>query len=216
MIQVRRNCFETNSSSTHCLSIMKRSWYDLWKEGTLVLSIHYIWGQEDKDENLGTSIKPIINLPENYKNLKEAKLLSKAKNGDSDHEYYYENLSYGDDGFMRTSGNFDTYAPIIRAIDASKQVEENVKMLKEYIREDKKDNWYVEYLKENNKFEPFIQLIEEYGRTGEFTEEMYNWFPNYLFYKPEEYKQMLIHDDCYSPFIHIYEDVVAMGYYFHS
>ena len=216
MIQIRKNCFETNSSSTHCLSIIKRDIYNDWRNHSIALSIHYLWSHEDRDEKLGTDVKPTIKLPENSNDIKQAIALAKQLDKDCFNEYCYSNLSYGDNGFMRTNGNFDTYAPIIRVVDASKAVEENVKILREYIKEDKEDNWYVNYLKESNQYDEFLSLIDEYEKTGVFTEEMYKKFPNYLFYTPEEYKQMLMHDDCYSPFIHVYEDVVAMGYYFHS
>ena len=216
MIQIRKNCFETNSSSTHCLSIINRAIYNEWKNHSIVLSIHYIYGHEDIDEKIGSDVEPTIKLPENFNNLEKAKEIAKKTDGNYAREYCYENLSNGDNGFMRTNGNFDTYAPIIRILDIHQQVVENVKILREYIREDKKDDWYVAYLKEENKFDSFVNLIDEYEKTGTFTEEMYKSFPNYLFYTPEEYKQMLMHDDCQSPFIHIYEDVVAMGYYFHS
>ena len=211
MIQVRRNIFETNSSSTHCLTIMPRDMYDDWRNEQIAVSIQYIYNTEDKDKNFGRN--PEIRLPLNFNTAKQAANLSKETYGKGDRYYEFCNLSNGDDGFMCTWGNFDTYAPVVRTIEVDKQVEENVKLLNDYIRTSK---WYMDYLKESGQYEHFLELVKQYGETGEFTEDMYNKFPNYLYYKADEYYEVLKHDDCYSPFIHAFKDYVAFGYWFHS
>lgn len=211
MLQVRRNIFETNSSSTHCLTIMPRDMYDDWRNEQIAVSIQYIYNTEDKDKNFGRD--PEIRLPLNFNTNKQAVNISKETYGNGDRYYEFCNLSNGDDGFMRTWGNFDTHAPVVRIIEVDKQVEENVKLLNDYIRTSK---WYMDYLKESGQYEHFLELVKQYGETGEFTEDMYNKFPNYLYYKADEYYEVLKHDDCYSPFIHAFKDYVAFGYWFHS
>lgn len=211
MIQVRRNIFETNSSSTHCLTIMDRDMYDDWRNEQIAVSIQYIYNTEDKDKNFGRD--PEIRLPLNFNTPKQAKNIAKEKDGDENYDYRYHGLSNGDDGFMRTWGNFDTYAPVVRTVEIDKQVEENVKLLNDYIRTSK---WYMDYLKESGKYDHFLELVKQYEETGEFTVEMYSAFPNYLYYTADEYYEMLSYDDCYSPFIHAFKDYVAFGYWFHS
>ena len=211
MIQVRRNIFETNSSSTHCLTIMPRDMYDDWRNDQIAVSIQYVYSSDEKDKNFGRD--PEIRLPLNFNTLQQAKNISKETYGNGDRYYEFCNLSNGDDGFMRTWGNFDTYAPVVRTVEIDKQVEENVKLLNDYIRTSK---WYMDYLKELGQYEHFLELVKQYEETGELTEEMYGKFPNYLYYTADEYYEVLKHDDCHSPFIHAFNDYVAFGYYFHS
>lgn len=215
MIQTRNNIFETNSSSTHCLTVMKREMYDLWKDYKIALSIHYIFSAKGNDLQIGTDIKPAINLPENFVSIEKAKTLSKEKEYKFDYYYYYENLRFGDNGFMGNWGNFDTYAPIVRQIDINLKKEENVKMLRYYII-DERNSSYMQCLKDENRYDSFVALIDEYEKTGQFTEEMYKRFPTFLFFDYDEYIEMLKHDECHSPFIHVYADIVAFGHYFHS
>ncbi len=215
MIQVRDSIFETNSSSTHCFTVMKRDMYELWKNYKIALSIDYIYSCNDRGYELGTDVEPTINLPENFMSIERAKTLSKEREDKYDHYYDYENLRFGDNGFMRNWGNFDTYAPIVRQIDIDKKKEENVKMLRYYISNER-NSMYVQYLKEQNRYDNFVALIDEYEKTGQFTEEMYSRFPNFLFFDYDEYMTMLDYDECHSPFIHVYADIVAFGHYFHS
>lgn len=212
MIQVRKSTFETNSSSTHCLTIMNRTLYDYWRDHTVCLSIHYAWNADESNEELGTDIMP-SSLPSNFNDRKKSIQMSREKHGDENHDFYYSNLSYGDNGFMRSSGNFDSYASRIRVCSMTDQKKENIKMIDFYLN---KDGWYNDYLKESGKYDHAMALLEEYKNTGKFTDEMYEHFPTTLFFTPEEYSEMQKHDDCYSPFIHVYDDVVAFGYYFHS
>ena len=177
--------------------------YDDWKNHKIALSIHYVLDAENKYDNFVTDIKPAINLPENFNNLEKAKKIAIEKYKDQGRNFYFKNLAYGDNGFMSTNGNFDTYAPIIRQVDIEKQKEENIKILENYINT---DSCYVNWLKESNKFDEFVELIEIYRYTGNFTEEMYKQFPIYLFYTPEQYETALKFDDCDSTFIHVFAD----------
>lgn len=211
MIQVRSNIFETNSSSTHCLTIMDRPMYDQWRKGEIAVSIQYIYDDEEKDKNFG--VTPDIRLPKNFNTKKQAENIAKNKDGKKETYYRYSGLSNGDNGFMCTCGNFDTEAPIVRSIVVLNQKEENIKLLTNYIRDNK---WYIDYLKESNEYEKFMNLINEYKETGKITKDMCKMFPSYLYYTADEYVEALKHDDCYSPFIHVFEKYVAFGYYFHS
>lgn len=212
MIQVRNNIFETNSSSSHSLTVMPRTLYNDWRSGKVALSIRYIFNGEEVDK-YKFNRAPAVNLPENFNDKNKAIAIKKEKNNSWYDAYDYENLRDGDNGFMRNWGNFDTYAPVVMSANAEDQVKENLKMLETYIDTSK---WYIDYLKENNKYDAFMTLIEEYKNTGKFTEEMYDQFPDYLFYTADEYYEMLGHNECHSPFIHVFADVVAFGHYFHS
>ena len=207
MIQVRSNIFETNSSSTHCLTIMERPMYDNWRKNEIAISIQYIYNDEEKDKNFG--VTPNIRLPKNFNTKKQAENIAKEREGKKEFYYRYSGLSNGDNGFMCTWGNFDTEAPVVRSISIDKQKDENLKLLTNYIRDSK-------WLKECGEYDNFIKLINEYKEKGEFTEDMYNMFPSYLYYTADQYYEALKHDDCYSPFIHVFEKYVAFGYYFHS
>ena len=212
MIQIRKNCFETNSSSTHCLSIIGKPVYDNWRNHKIVLNINYIFNSTDNLKN--DSINVISDIPSNFINCEKSKELSMKQYGNEFHEYEFGNLSYGDNGFMRSWGNFDTNSSIVKFIQFENQINENTNILYEYLNN---DSWYIDYLKESSKYENFIKLIEEYKNSGKFIIDMYKMFPNHiLYYTPEEYVEMLKYDDCYSPFIHVYNDIVAFGYYFHS
>lgn len=213
MIQIRNNVFETNSSSSHSLCVMKREMYNDWKNHKIALSIHYVWGSEEKHDNFGTDIKPTINLPENFNDLERAKKIAIERYNDEGKDLYFDNLQHGDNGFMRTNGNFDTYAPIVRQVEIEKQKEENIKILDNYLTS---DSGYIDWLKETNKYDALVALINQYKETGEFNEDMYKSFPITLFYTPEQYETALKFDDCDSTFIHVFADVVAFGYYFHS
>ena len=147
--------------------------------------------------------------------IEKAKTLSKEREDEYDHYYDYANLRFGDNGFMRNWGNFDTYAPIVRQIDIDKKKEENVKMLRYYVSNERNSS-FMQYLKERNRYDDLVALIDEYEKTGQFTEEMYSRFPNFLFFDYDEYMTMLDYNECHSPFIHVYADTVAFGHYFHS
>ena len=213
MIQVRNNVFETNSSSCHSLCVMKREMYDDWRNHKIALSINYVFNNDHEDDNIGSDIKPSINLPENFNDEKKSHELSKEKYNDPGRDYYFSNLQYGDNGFMSCCGNFDTYAPIVRKVEIENQKEENLKVLGRFITD---DSWFIDWLKENNQYDSLVELINKYKETGEFTEEMYKKFPSHMYYTPEQYVEALSHNDCYSTFIHVFADVVAFGYYFHS
>ena len=49
MIQIRQNIFETNSSSTHSLTICRKDEFDKWKNGEVYLIADIPWGVETKE-----------------------------------------------------------------------------------------------------------------------------------------------------------------------
>ena len=58
MIQIRRSIFETNSSSTHSLSIVAKEDYLKWKKGEVLL---------DKDENIFVPIDELDKYKKEHK-----------------------------------------------------------------------------------------------------------------------------------------------------
>ena len=119
-----------------------------------------------------------------------------------------DDIDGGDsDGFLSTWGNFSTYSLKISTCPIQKKLEENMKILRDWIKEVEKDGgWWISNYK---------ALIDEYERTEVFTDEMYKIFP-YLYYSREEYKEMLLRGNCESPFFYRGEGVVVIGHYFHS
>lgn len=113
------------------------------------------------------------------------------------------------DGFLSTWGNFSTHSLKVSTCPIQKKLEENMKILRDWVKEEEDGGWI-------SKSHPnFKALVDEYERTGVFTDEMYKIFP-YLYYSREEYREMLLRDDCESPFFYRGEGVVVIGHYFHS
>lgn len=113
------------------------------------------------------------------------------------------------DGYLSTWGNFSTHSLKISTCPIQKKLEENMKILRDWIKEEEEDGWI-------SKYHPnFKALVDEYEKTEVFTDEMYKIFPD-LYYSREEYKEMLLRDDCESPFFYRGEGVVVIGHYFHS
>lgn len=113
------------------------------------------------------------------------------------------------DGFLATWGNFSAHSLKISTCPIHKKLEENMKILRDWVKEEEEDGWI-------SKSHPnFKALVDEYEKTEVFTDEMYKIFP-YLYYSREEYKEMLLRDDCESPFFYRGEGVVVIGHYYHS
>lgn len=113
------------------------------------------------------------------------------------------------DGYLSTWGNFSTHSLKVSTCPIQKKLEENMKILRDWVKEEEKGGWI-------SKSHPnFKALVEEYEKTEVFTDEMYKIFP-YLYYSREEYKEMLLRDDCESPFFYRGEGVVVIGHYYHS
>lgn len=113
------------------------------------------------------------------------------------------------DGYLSTWGNFSTHSLKVSTCPIQKKLDENMKILRDWIKEEEEDGWI-------SKYNPnFKALVDEYEKTEVFTDEMYKIFPD-LYYSREEYKEMLLRDDCESPFFYRGEGVVVIGHYFHS
>lgn len=112
------------------------------------------------------------------------------------------------DGYLSTWGNFSAFSLKVSTCPIQKKLEENMKILGNWVKEKEKEEngWWISNFK---------ALIDEYEKTEVFTDEMYKIFP-YLYYSREEYKEMLLRDDCESPFFYRGEGVVVIGHYFHS
>ena len=113
------------------------------------------------------------------------------------------------DGYLSTWGNFSTHSLKVSTCPIQKKLEENMKILRDWVKEAEEDEWIP------MRYPNFKALVDEYEKTGVFTDEMYKIFPN-LYYSREEYKEMLLRDDCESPFFYRGEGVVVIGHYFHS
>lgn len=50
MLQIRRNVFETNSSSTHSITMCAKYDYDRWKNGEVYLNDGWWWGKDNESE----------------------------------------------------------------------------------------------------------------------------------------------------------------------
>lgn len=85
MIQIRSSIFETNSSSTHSITICLKSDYDLWKQGKLYLN-------ENSYSNSPYVNKSIVTLEEARDIILQTSFGAK---------FYPEDI---DEEFLRTSG----------------------------------------------------------------------------------------------------------------
>jgi hypothetical protein len=110
------------------------------------------------------------------------------------------------DGFLSTWGNFSANSLKVSTCPIQNKLEENTKILRDWIKDSEEKGW---------SHPDFKALVDEYEKTGVFTDEMYKTFPA-LYYSREEYKEMLLRGDCESPFFYRGEGVVVIGYYFHS
>ena len=121
----------------------------------------------------------------------------------------YDSDGGDSDGYLSTWGNFSTHSLKVSTCPIQKKLDENMKILRDWIKEEEEDGWI-------SKYNPnFKALVDEYEKTEVFTDEMYKIFPD-LYYSREEYKEMLLRDDCESPFFYRGEGVVVIGHYFHS
>lgn len=124
-------------------------------------------------------------------------------------DYDFDSDGGDSDGFLSTWGNFSIHSLKVSTCPIQKKLEENMKILRAWVKEEEEDGW----ISQNHP--NFKALVDEYEKTGVFTDEMYKIFP-YLYYSREEYKEMLLRDDCESPFFYRGEGVVVIGRYFHS
>ena len=114
----------------------------------------------------------------------------------------FDSVGGDSDGYLSAWGNFSTRSLKVSTCPIQKKLEENMKILRDWVKnkEELGGRW----------ISIFKALVDEYEKTGVFTDEMYKVFP-YLYYSREEYKEMLLRYDCESPFFYRGEGVVVIG-----
>lgn len=189
-VTIRQGVFETNSSSEHSLSIVKKSNFFAWKEGNQYARMtenhtdfektwgnfwsrqHYwefgIFSPEEKDRK---------NLELFTQHIKEE--LDKVTQGWKDIDSY-KSMPTGEDEYFESED------------DKERFIEAQMK----YLNERKEE---LQDLK-----------MSDFKEVDKFYENMWITY--------DEYMKALQDGDCYSPFEHVNEteDVVAFGTYFHS
>lgn len=125
--------------------------------------------------------------------------------GEGDHE---DEDGDPETGFLATWGNFFLEKSIPTSVSKEKQVEENIKLIKDFMAEKESDTWV-------RSFWPGIDKdLEEYENTGIMSVEIMKHSPIALYMTQDEYSESLNYDDCNSPFIYFFENNVAIGKYF--
>jgi hypothetical protein len=112
MKQIRRNVFETNSSSTHSITMCSQSQFEDWKNGKILFDD---WNKEFvKAKELTTADKE--DAKNEYKRLYEVQSYYKKWEDLSEDEvnkwygkYYSENCNYDNDDLMTYSDYFNSY-----------------------------------------------------------------------------------------------------------
>lgn len=99
MLQIRKNVFETNSSSTHSITMCSQDEYDAWMKGELLLNDGW-WGKDNTSEFKNKKFvtraeaEDIIRKDPYYAD-KDLEDLSSIPDDELSHEYYdYETKSY--------------------------------------------------------------------------------------------------------------------------
>ena len=111
-------------------------------------------------------------------------------------------------GFLATWGNFFLYKRIPTSVPREKRVEENIKLIRDFMSEIEDGNWVRSHWPEVEKD------LKEYENTGIMGVEIMKHSPVALYMTQDEYSEFLNYDDCDSPFIYFFENSVAIGQYF--
>ena len=112
MKQMRRNVFETNSSSTHSLTMCSQSQFDDWKAGKVLF--HY-WKeifvdvQEMTDEEKESAKSEYKEFCENKPYYKKWEDLSEDEVNQWYNKYRSENSDYDDEDLKTFDDYFDSY-----------------------------------------------------------------------------------------------------------
>ena len=99
MLQIRKNVFETNSSSTHSITMCSRDEYDAWMKGELLLNDGW-WGKDNTSEFKNKKFvtrdeaEDIIRKDPFYNEEKDGDLSKVPDNDLAKGHYDYETKSY--------------------------------------------------------------------------------------------------------------------------
>ena len=99
MLQIRKNVFETNSSSTHSITMCSRDEYDAWMKGDLLLNDGW-WGKDNTSEFKNKKFvtraeaEDIIRKDPFYDEEKDGDLSKVPDNELANEHYDYETESY--------------------------------------------------------------------------------------------------------------------------
>lgn len=128
IFQVRQGVFETNSSSTHTLTICSKDDFDKWKKGE-VLWLDRDWQKLDTDKNFVTP-EELEELAEKYNEEQQKRIdsgdkfahtvdIDKVLNERRDYDSYYDSYwdtersaleAYTMDDWYARNGDLETYS----------------------------------------------------------------------------------------------------------
>lgn len=112
MLQIRKNVFETNSSSTHSITMCSQDEYDAWMKGDVLLNDGW-WGKDNTSEFKNKKFvtraeaEDIIRKDPFYNEEKDGDLSKVPDNDLAKGHYDYETKSYV--GFDYGFYTFDNY-----------------------------------------------------------------------------------------------------------
>lgn len=128
IFQVRQGVFETNSSSTHTLTVCSKDDFDKWKKGE-VLWLDRDWQKLDTDKNFVTP-EELEELAEKYNEEQQKRIdsgdkfahtvdIDKVLNEQRDYDSYYDSYwdtersaleAYTMDDWYARNGDLETYS----------------------------------------------------------------------------------------------------------
>lgn len=113
-------------------------------------------------------------------------------------------------GFLATWGNFFLHKRTVNSVPKEKQVEENIKLIKDFMDKEGGRNWVYPHWHTVDKD------LKEYENSGIMSSEIQKHSPVALYMTQDEYSESLKYDDCDSPFIYFFDKNVVIGTYFRS
>lgn len=106
-ISIRRGVFETNSSSTHSLTICTEDEFNKWKNGEMYLTYD---GLETKEDIMKTWIANKKRwYPEEYANLSEEEIIKEFEKDFEESSYEYKTYEYWQNEESCLESYFETY-----------------------------------------------------------------------------------------------------------
>ena len=106
-ISIRRGVFETNSSSTHSLTICTEDEFNKWKNGEMYLTYD---GLKTKEDIMKTWIANKKRwYPEKYANLSEEEIIKEFEKDFEESSYEYKTYEYWQNEESCLESYFETY-----------------------------------------------------------------------------------------------------------